>query len=106
MSDGLSCSVCCTLLYCAVRGHAMLLCCACRWEPCSDVLHYTHTVGSMIPVHKELLDAGLRGLVLSGQGHWLHLCLVLLADGTSSWVLAERQTHQVCCPGYSCSTVA
>ena len=33
------------------------------------MLHYTHTVGSMIPVHRELLDAGLRGLVLSGQ--WL-----------------------------------
>jgi hypothetical protein len=41
-----------------------------RWEPCSDVLHYTHTVGSMIPIHRELQEAGLRGLVLSGGcGH-------------------------------------
>lgn len=37
-----------------------------RWEPCSDVLHYTHSVGSMIPIHRELQEAGLRGLVLSG----------------------------------------
>jgi hypothetical protein len=51
---------------CCVKPRAVLCHAVCRWEPCSDVLHYTHTVGSMIPVHRELLDAGLKGLVLSG----------------------------------------
>eukprot|EP00878_Enallax_costatus_P028116 GHUV01030330.1.p1 GENE.GHUV01030330.1~~GHUV01030330.1.p1 ORF type:complete len:292 (+),score=52.53 GHUV01030330.1:86-961(+) len=38
-----------------------------RWEPCSDVLHYTHTAGSMITVHKDLIASGIRALVLSGD---------------------------------------
>jgi hypothetical protein len=37
-----------------------------RWEPCSDILRYRHTAGSMLPLHRELLAAGLRALVVSG----------------------------------------
>jgi hypothetical protein len=47
------------VLCCAV------LCCS-RWEPCSDVLHYTFTYSSMIGVHRELIEGGVRGLVFSG----------------------------------------
>jgi hypothetical protein len=48
-----------------------MLCCAVlavlfRWEPCSDVLQYTLTYSSMIGVHQELIEGGVRGLVFSG----------------------------------------
>lgn len=66
-----SCTSMCTVLCYAV----LLLRCTLSWEPCSDVLHYTHTVGSMIPVHLELQEAGVRGLVLSGRWQQLvQLC--------------------------------
>lgn len=77
-----------------------VLCCAVlclrRWEPCSDVLQYTHTVGSMIPVHRELLEAGLRALVLSGQGQ-VHGCAwFLLSDNQAGdWPLHRSATQQV-----------
>ena len=38
------------------------------WEPCSDVLNYTLDVPiDVIDVHEELLGAGLRVLVYSGD---------------------------------------
>ncbi|WIA44590.1 hypothetical protein OEZ86_007312 [Tetradesmus obliquus] len=67
----------------AVRAaiHAGSLEQAGRWEPCSDVLHYTHTAGSMIPVHRELVAAGLRALVYSGTADY-----VVPFTGSRAWV--------------------
>eukprot|EP00879_Flechtneria_rotunda_P016121 GHRR01016863.1.p1 GENE.GHRR01016863.1~~GHRR01016863.1.p1 ORF type:complete len:501 (+),score=113.92 GHRR01016863.1:376-1878(+) len=52
-----------------------------RWEPCSDTLHYTHTAGSMLPIHKSLNAAGVRALVLSGDHDF-----VVPFTGTRAWV--------------------
>ncbi|GBF90392.1 serine carboxypeptidase-like protein [Raphidocelis subcapitata] len=54
-----------------------------RWEPCSDVLDYTHTAGSMIPLHRRLLAAGLRALVFSGTQDY-----VVPFTGTRDWTAA------------------
>ncbi|MEW5300498.1 MAG: hypothetical protein WDW36_003428 [Sanguina aurantia] len=38
------------------------------WDICSDRISYTHDAGSMIPVHKALMDThGLRALIYSGD---------------------------------------
>lgn len=37
------------------------------WQPCSDAIEYTHDTGSMIPVHRRLVAAGLRALIYSGD---------------------------------------
>lgn len=71
---------------CCVSRAAPPAPCARRWEPCSDVLSYRHTAGSMIPVHQELLDAGLRGLVLSGDADY-----VVPFTGSRAWVYSLRR---------------
>jgi hypothetical protein len=39
-----------------------------RWAPCSDVLHYQHDAGSMIPVHRHNLDHGAPRLIHGAGG--------------------------------------
>jgi hypothetical protein len=77
----------------------LLLLTLCRWEPCSDVLHYTYTAGSMIPVHRELVSAGLRALVYSGTADY-----IVPFTGSRTWVYglglkASKPWHSWSMPG-------
>ena len=61
--------------------HAAPLKASGRWEPCSDVLHYRNSPESLVGVHRELLDAGLHGLIFSGDHDY-----VVPYTGTRDWV--------------------
>ncbi|KAF8067133.1 CBP1 [Scenedesmus sp. PABB004] len=52
-----------------------------RWEPCSDVLDYTHDAGSMLPVYVELLAGRVRALVYSGDADF-----IVPFTSTRAWV--------------------
>lgn len=66
---------------CSCKLYVVVVCMF-RWEPCSDVLHYKHTAGSMIHIHRELTaQYGLRGLILSGDHDY-----VIPFTGTRDWV--------------------
>lgn len=54
-----------------------------RWEPCSDVLSYHVPVQSLSGLHLRLLDAGLRGMVYSGDHD-----MVIPHTGSRAWVWA------------------
>jgi len=50
-----------------VSLHAAPAATAGEWAICSDEIEYTHDYGSMLPVHAELNERGLRALVYSGD---------------------------------------
>ena len=54
-----------------------------KFAMCSDAIEYTHDAGSMLPIHAELLQAGLRALVYSGDHD---MCVP--HTGTEAWTRA------------------
>mmetsp|Transcript_26433 Transcript_26433/g.57660 ORF Transcript_26433/g.57660 Transcript_26433/m.57660 type:complete len:507 (+) Transcript_26433:49-1569(+) len=59
------------------------------WQPCSDILDYTVDRVAMIDVHKELIAAGLRALIYSGDHDF-----VVPFTGTRNWVYSLKLRTQ------------
>ncbi|GFR47312.1 hypothetical protein Agub_g8999 [Astrephomene gubernaculifera] len=54
------------------------------WQPCSDVLRYALDTAQLVPVHEELVGAGIRALVYSGDHD-----MVVPHTGTAAWLYGE-----------------